>query len=361
MKKLKVAILGQGRSGRFIHGEYLHTCDSERFDIAAVCDGEQARLDFAKETYGADGYKDYREILERDDIDFVVNALPNHLHVPVNLEFLKKGISVFSDKPAAKKVSEVDEMLKTAKDNGAIYAMYQSIRFAPTYKKIIEIVNSGILGRIVSIRMGGGGYRRRNDFQSLVKYDGGNLMTASCHTLDQLLGVYMYKQSPNVLCHLDRVVTLGDADDFCNIRLSAPGEPLCYVENSSCNPHGDVGFLVQAQYGSLVCNGSVVSWKYYDPKEAPDIKLVDGVMPFRADGTKPDYCNEQLPWKEGSYDSYEEEINKHPHVLSMGAYDAFYNTMVNGAPFPVKPEEIKMQVYILEECRRQNKHIFVND
>ena len=361
MKKLRVAILGQGRSGRFIHADYIKECDSDRFEIVAVCDGEQARLDYAKETYGADGYKTYQEILARDDIEVVINALPNHLHAPVNLEFLKKGVSVFCDKPAGKSVAEIDAMIAAAKENNAIYAMYQSMRFEPMYKKVKEIIDSGILGRIVSIRRGSGMFKRRNDFQSLVKYDGGTLMTGCCHVTDQLLGLYMYKNTPDVLCFMDRVNTAGDADDFCNIRIAAQGEPLCFVESSSCNPLGDADFLIQAKNGSLIARGGVVTWTYIKPEEAPELVLNSGVMPFRADGTKPDYGREDLVFYEETYKAGDEEINNHPHVMSMGAYGAFYDTMVNGKPYPITNEQVRLQVHILEQCRKQNKWIFVND
>ena len=89
MKTLKVAVIGQGRSGRLLHTSYLSTDD--RFEIAAVVDVMKKRRDTAAADYGCDVYRDYRRLLERDDLDLVVNASYSHLHTPINLEVLRAG------------------------------------------------------------------------------------------------------------------------------------------------------------------------------------------------------------------------------------------------------------------------------
>ena len=76
MKQLNVAILGQGRSGRDIHGLHLKK-DTERFKVVAVVEPFDIRRERAAKEYpGCDTYSDYRELLSRRDIDLVINATP---------------------------------------------------------------------------------------------------------------------------------------------------------------------------------------------------------------------------------------------------------------------------------------------
>src|SRR5438067_12875988 len=87
MSVLNVAIIGQGRSGRDIHGAHLSK-DKERYRIVAVVDPLEDRRQRAEAEYGCATYADYRPLLQRGALDLVVNASPSRFHVPLTLEFL---------------------------------------------------------------------------------------------------------------------------------------------------------------------------------------------------------------------------------------------------------------------------------
>ena len=89
MKKLNVAIIGQGRSGRDIHGAFFKSEYNEKFNVIAVVDAIEERRIRAKEEWGCDIYADYRELFGRTDIDLVINSSFSHRQifsapVPVN-------------------------------------------------------------------------------------------------------------------------------------------------------------------------------------------------------------------------------------------------------------------------------------
>ena len=66
MKKLNLAIIGQGRSGYSIHGSYFKTDDAkEHFNVVAVVDYDEKRRARAAEEFGCDTYADYREMLQK--------------------------------------------------------------------------------------------------------------------------------------------------------------------------------------------------------------------------------------------------------------------------------------------------------
>jgi len=97
MKRLRVGIIGQGRSGNDIHGHTMSLLP-RYFDIVAVVDPLKVRRDNSAAKFQCETYKDHRALLKRDDLDLVVNATPNHLHVPIALELLKTGHNVLVER-----------------------------------------------------------------------------------------------------------------------------------------------------------------------------------------------------------------------------------------------------------------------
>ena len=57
---------------------------------------------------------DYRDILDRKDLDLVINATPSNLHVPITLDLLNHGFNVLCEKPLARTVEEVDRLIEAS-------------------------------------------------------------------------------------------------------------------------------------------------------------------------------------------------------------------------------------------------------
>ena len=72
MKQMRIAIIGQGRSGHDIHSRFLSGDDSGRYKVVAVVDKIADRRERAAGEFGCDTYEDYHELFSRDDIDIVV-------------------------------------------------------------------------------------------------------------------------------------------------------------------------------------------------------------------------------------------------------------------------------------------------
>ena len=159
-KTLGVAIIGQGRSGRNIHGKYLLT-DQDRFKVVAVVDAIGRRRERAVEEYGCEAYEDYHELLKRKDIDLVVNSSFSHLHCPITIDLLSHGFNVLTEKPAAKTAEEVQSMIDASKRGNCMFAVFQQSRFAPYFEKVKSILDSGVLGRAVQVSIAFSGFKRR--------------------------------------------------------------------------------------------------------------------------------------------------------------------------------------------------------
>ena len=118
MKKMRVAIIGQGRSGRDIHGNFYLSEHNDLVEVVAVVDEIESRRERAKEEFKCDVYADYRELFKRDDIDLIVNATFSHLHYPIAKDCLEHGYNVLNEKPLARTSFEAMELEKIAKEKG---------------------------------------------------------------------------------------------------------------------------------------------------------------------------------------------------------------------------------------------------
>ncbi len=350
MKQIRVAILGQGRSGRDIHGRHIMT-DQERFKIVAAVDPLEDRRERAAKEFGCDVYEDYTQLLDRDDIDLVINATPSYLHPPITIDLLNHGFNVLCEKPLARKVSEVDAMMEAAEKSGKLLAVYQQSRFAPYYRQVKKVVDSGVLGRIVQVSIAFNGFARRWDWQCIQDFYGGNLLNTGPHPLDQALRFLDYDGMPDVYCIMDRTNTFGDAEDYVKLIMRAPERPVIDLEISSCCAYPSFTYNVQGTQGGLDGSMTHIKWKYFKPSEAPKRELIPTPL-SKEDGT-PAYCREELKWYEESWDVPEEQSDLFK-TISQGFYDMLYKTLTEDAPLEITLEQVRQQIAVIEECHRQN-------
>jgi len=346
MKKLRVGIIGQGRSGLCIHAHYLVKVP-EQYEIVAVADPLKDRCERAEKEFGCASYQDYHDMLERDDLDFVVNSTPTHLHVPVNKEVMNAGFNVLCEKPLAARVSDVDDLIALSQKTGKLLAIYQQSRFAPYYEKICEVIDSGVLGRIVMVKVSFSGFSRRYDWQTLREYDGGNLLNTGPHPMDQLLGLFGRDATPNVWCKMDRVNTYGDAEDHVKAILWGDDRPTIDLEISSCSAYPLYTYQVYGSLGGLTGNTSHIDWRYYKPEEAPPMELIRAPLPG------PSYCSDKLVFHEESWDVPKSQADLF-NSMAAKFYRNYYDVLTKGASLVVTPEHVRQQVGVIEECHRQN-------
>jgi scyllo-inositol 2-dehydrogenase (NADP+) len=346
MKKIRVGIIGQGRSGHSIHYHTLSLAP-ETYQVVAVCDSIAERTKEAVETLKAEAYTDYRKLLARKDLDLVVNSSPSHLHVPITTEALKAGHNVLCEKPFARRAAEVDALIELAKREKRFLACYQQSRFAPYFQKVKSIIDSGVLGRVVMVKIAFNGFARRWDWQTLQSCNGGNLLNTGPHPMDQALQLFGTDVMPQVLCVMDRLNTYGDAEDFVKVILRGPDRPLIDLEISSCDAYPRYTYHVSGQLGGLTGDTKSIQWKYYVPAEAPPQHLTREPLEGRR------YCSEALPMHEESWEVPPEQANMFDY-MGLAFYANLYEALTKGSPLAVPLSHVRQQIAVMEECHRQN-------
>jgi predicted dehydrogenase len=145
---IKVGILGLGGMGK----THLRCLEARRdVKVAAVCDCSFARQGSkASGEYGGIlGYSDFDAMLEAEQLDAIVIAIPTFLHAEYAVKSLKAGLNVLCEKPMALNSAQCKKMVDAARRNGKILMVAHCIRFWPEYAKLKEIVDSGKYGRVI--------------------------------------------------------------------------------------------------------------------------------------------------------------------------------------------------------------------
>ena len=348
MKKLDLAIIGQGRSGYLIHGKYFLTEKAkELFNVVAVVDYAEDRRNQAAEQFNCDAYEDYRELFNRNDIDFVVASTFSNQRFPVVMDLLNHKMNVVAEKPFSKYAMECEQMIKAAKENGVMLSVFQQSRLAPYYQRVKEIIDSGVLGKIQHISINFSNYARRWDWQCSQRMYGGELLNTGPHPMDQALDLLNTDDMPNVFSVLKGINNAGDAEDFVKVILTYPDRPLIEIEINHCDAYNDHVYRVCGDRGSLRCTITDARWKYFDEKPMPPLEL----NPLKgSDGIQPAYCSEKLEWHE-----FEEKFDGDAFDSgTMNYYNNIYNHLVNGEELIIKPEKVLQQIRVMELVHAQN-------
>ncbi|MBQ43248.1 MAG: oxidoreductase [Gemmatimonadetes bacterium] len=342
---IRVGILGQGRSGLDIHARFF-TRSPRHYRIAAISDLLRERRTRAESELGCDTYRDYRQLLARDDIDLVVNSLPSHLHPAVTAEALSAGHHVVCEKPLAWKVADVDRVIDAARAARRILAPFQQSRYSPDFQKILQVIDSGVLGEIVQIKISANGFARRWDWQTLQEFRGGNLLNTGPHFVDQAVCLMGFRQPKVAFCHMGRANTYGDAEDDFRAILQRRNAPTIDLEISSCCAYSGDTYIVNGTHGGLSGGGGGLRWRYFDPKKAPGQKLIRAPLPG------PSYCRENLTFTERTWSPNEAQRDRFS-FMSKRFYDHLFKVLRKGAPLDITPRQVRVQVGVMEECHRR--------
>ena len=349
MKKLNVAIIGYGRSGCNIHGQFFRSENNDIVNVVAVVELDPARAAVAKQDFNCDTYSDYRQLLDRKDIDLVVNAAYSHRHYDITRDLLLHKMNVLVEKPFARTHYECDELIKLAQDKGLVLAVFQQTFLAPFYLFAKELAASGKLGEIKQIKLRYNSFSRRWDWQTLQKKCAGNTYNTGPHPIGIALGLMDF--DPNIrvaYSKLENVLSSGDADDSSKIILDAPGKPFADIEMVANDAYSPYNLKLQGTLGTFQCTTTEYQMTYLVPSENPEQPVQEEYI---HDGShNPVYCREALI-------KHEEEGKFNGTAFDTGTaslYEQLYYKLTEGRPMTVTPYMAREVIRVIETVHAQN-------
>lgn len=158
--RINVGVIGVGGRGTYVGrmfakvGQEMNPCQ-----IVAVCDVYQKRVDINKEMHKCDGYLDYREVINRPDIDAVIIATPDHWHAKMALEAMDRGKDVYLEKPMCHTIEEVKQLINTVRETKRVLQVGSQTTSADQWWKAKKAIADGAIGPMI---MSQGSYHRNS-------------------------------------------------------------------------------------------------------------------------------------------------------------------------------------------------------
>jgi len=147
---IRVALIGCGNIGAGGHlPAYARIPEAE---LVAVCDIVESLAHAAAARSGAMPYTDYRQLLEREDINMVDICVPTYLHAHMAIEAMEMGKHVLCEKPMAHTLEASDAMIEAARKAGVKLMIGQVRRFDHRYSSIKGQLDMGKIGRPLFVR-----------------------------------------------------------------------------------------------------------------------------------------------------------------------------------------------------------------
>lgn len=155
--RVRLAVIGTGGMGNN-HLDWW--AELPEVEVVALCDVDRAHLEetharWLQKKPGAkvDTYTDFRRVLERQDIDAISCATPDHWHAQIAMLAFEAGKDVYGEKPLSYSVREGQRMLHYQQKNNRIFQLGTQIHAGDNYHRVIELVRSGAIGQIHTIRL----------------------------------------------------------------------------------------------------------------------------------------------------------------------------------------------------------------
>ena len=350
MKKIRLAIIGQGRSGRDIHGKYFRCEDNTLFDVVAVVEKDPARRELALKEYpGCEVFEDYTELFGKKDIDLVVNASYSEMHYPITKDLLVHKFNVLVEKPFGRNRYECDDLMKTAKDNGVLLAVFQQSFYAPYYIFAKELIDSGKLGKVEQIDIKYNGFVRRWDWQTLQYKVAGSVYNTCPHPIGLALGFLDFdKDAYLAYSRLAVTHTEGDAEDYSKLLITAPGKLLVDIETNCLDAYPQTLMKIYGTKGTFKCNLNSYEIKYMVDGENPERPVIHESL--KNEEGNPAYCSEQLVL----HDEAGEFAGTAFNAAVKSFYEMLYKSLVDGAPLEITPEMAARVIGIIEKAHADN-------
>ena len=145
--KVRIAVIGTGIMG---HNDLETALKVPGVELAAACDLYTGRLERMKELYGKDLFttKDYREILEKKDIDAVIIATSDNWHSRISIDALNKGKHVYCEKPMVHRLNQGQDVINAWKKSGKTMQVGSQGISGASFTKARELYQAGEIGKL---------------------------------------------------------------------------------------------------------------------------------------------------------------------------------------------------------------------
>lgn len=321
---IRIGLAGAGRAGWGMHCQELED-KQQLFRIVAACDLIPSRREAMAERYDCKTYERLEDLMADPDVELIDIATRSSDHCAHGLLALAGGKHVFMEKPFAGTYEEALLLLEAEQSSRGKLFVRHNRRFDPDFLHVQEVMASGILGDIFAIRLCRHGYQRRDDWQTIMAYGGGQLLNWGPHIIDHGLRLL---ESPlaDMWSDLKLVAAVGDAEDHVKIIMKGQNNRVVDIEISGGVAEPSPQYTVYGARGTLTVTDGQLSLRYLDPAAPLMDKRADPGTPGETFGSV-----ESLSWRT--------EAQPVAPARRYDIWEELYRSIRLGERFPIALEE----------------------
>ncbi len=156
--------------------------ETDAAEIVAVASRDLARAEGYAREHGIErAHGSYEALLEDPDVEAIYVPLPNSMHVPWSVRALEAGKHVLCEKPLTRRVAEAEQAFAAAERSGRLLAEAFMWRHHPQTRRLRELLDEGVIGRLRLIRaVFSFPLREAENIRLDAELDGGGLMDVGC-------------------------------------------------------------------------------------------------------------------------------------------------------------------------------------
>ena len=341
---IKIGLVGLGRAGWGMHLNELKN-KKDQFEVAAVCDILPERTAMAQERLGCRTYGSIDELLQDDEVELVDIATRTCDHYEHAVKALEAGKHVLLEKPACMSVELMRDLYARANKPGLPRLFVrQNRRFEVVFNRFLDTVRSGKLGNVFEIQIAQMGYQRRDDWQTIAAFGGGQILNWGPHIIDQAL-VLLDAPVTETACERTLAAAGGDCEDHFSVALRGEnGRKVNLWISGSAALNGGRRYTAYGDRGSMECCNNELVTRYIDPAQELPPVVADPGTPAMSFGTSGTFAAAVEPrW-----------IEEHDRVTAEDLsviWNYLYESLRNGAPYPIRDEEIIRLMQVITDAR----------
>lgn len=343
MNKIKTGLAAYGMSGQVFHAPFIST--NPHFELTAITERSK---ELAKERYPQSRIvRSFDELIGMEELELVVVNTPDSTHYEYARLALEAGKHVIVEKPFTTTVEEGEELVALAEHKGLTLSVYQNRRWDSDFLTVKEILDKGLLGRLVEFESTFPRYRnfiKPDTWKETGEQGGGLTYNLGAHLIDQ--AVQLLGMPETIFADIDTLRMGGIVDDYFVIHLLRPAKaPKVKVTLKA-------SYLMREPEPRFVLHGTEGSFVKYglDRQEAD---LTDGRLPTLPDWGKEDESIWGLLHTEKDGTVYR---GKYPSLP--GDYNAFYENIYqhirNKEPLQTDARGVLDVIRLIEQAWEMN-------
>jgi scyllo-inositol 2-dehydrogenase (NADP+) len=333
MKLIKTALCSYGMSGVLFHAPFINAHPG--FDFYAVLERSKNQ---AKERYPAvKVFRNFEDMIADEEIELVIVNTPNNTHFDYTKQALQAGKHVICEKPFTVSASEAEELIQLAATVEKKLSIFHNRRFDSDFKTVQYVLNGNLLGDIVEAEFHFDRFKEELSPKLHKETPGkgtGALYDLGSHLIDQAL--FLFGMPVSVFADIVIMRPISKVDDYFELLLYYPTSRV-RLRGSYQVKEALPGYILHGRKGSFIKTKADVQEEQLQSGKSP----IDQDYGIESD-TNMGFIHTEFNG---------EILKKHVTTLNgnyMDYFEGVFNYIRHDAPNPVRPEEGKNVIQILE-------------